>query len=327
MPKKISQKKNVISNNQETLYFSQKYRLVFTVVLSLCIAGIIAILANLWFQIRCETLRQNSLIAVAQLNDRITKQSETLDDLQKDVKQTLLYKEKTVNNWLLLKSYYAVETAKFYLTVERNIDSAIKILSQAEHELEKSNSIVTQNIRNVLAKDIDSLKNAPKIDFVKTTLALEDLHKKITALATPTKVSHENPKPDTASPSQTEGKARTLWHNFLKKSKAILSKAMLIHKQDSAAPVLNHEQKESVILDMRYRVKIAEWAFMHHEEVLYQANLQQVADDIDLYFKNTNPSQATECLHSVQDLQKINLSQTLPNLDHSEQAIETAIIQ
>ena len=84
-------KKSNIKNNKNN-------RIIFLVILSICIAGIIATGANLYLQLRAQISQQNYLTAVAKFSDK-------LNNLQDNVNQILQYKEKNIDNYIKYKNY------------------------------------------------------------------------------------------------------------------------------------------------------------------------------------------------------------------------------
>lgn len=278
-------------------------RLTFiNLVLVIVVFIVVGLLGGLLF-----LQQQNMSAELAVLQDRVHSNQETANELNEQNRelisqaQTLMgassnLKEQVEFNsdrlgklpgaerqdWLLAEAEYLLRLANQRLQLEQDWDGAINMLSAADNVLLEAQNPGVNDVRALIAKEIQAVRNVPTVDYVGAVHRLQALQDDITKLPWVAErilpdVSDQGKQPTRALAVEWYEKA---WRYVTDE----LARLVRVRHRDTPleAP-LSPDQQYYLQQNMCLMLEQAQLALLRREPMLYQHSLKRVSEWLDDY--------------------------------------------
>ena len=202
-----------------------------------------------------------------------------------------------------------VRQAQLQLMTGNTIIVAIQFLKLADQKIAGVDQPSLQDIRQALANNISQLQALRLVDVTHLIIQLDAFNHQVTALTmAPQTAPPAPPTIPTASFSND-------WKGHFQKTVNKLKEFIVIrHYTQPIEPLLNDEQLNFLKQNIQLKVYQAEWAVLQQQSDLYQHNLTLIRSWIQTYYTQ-NPALANSLLEELDNLLKITLTPTLPDLN------------
>jgi uroporphyrin-3 C-methyltransferase len=286
-----------------------------TFLLTLCLIGIFFVaLGGGYLFLRINTLHQR----ISHLDKEVFQQDQDIATTQSAVQSLTQPQEKRAR--ALSEAEYLVKLAGLDLDFEGNIPLAIHLLKTADQQLADLNDPTLNNVRQALLEDITSLEGAPTLDLSGLILKINAISQEVNQLpliAQTIKPTAKTPATSTESVAQ-----QAMWRRGLDSVGSAFKDMVIVRRIDRPVePLLLPEQRTYLLLNIQLKLSQAQWAVLHQQPEIYRQNLQQARVWIQQYFVQ-NSSMTQNVIDGLNDLEKINVKPTLPDLTRSLKQIE-----
>jgi uroporphyrin-3 C-methyltransferase len=323
-----------LEQNEITKNFAHKKTrshipILLLAILGLCM-GVFAVL-QLRFSERNFSLDANRTAkTVSQLQRQVQTTQQSVVNLQKTATllQTQLQQQLALQPanadqaaWTMAEAEYLLQLANYHLTFMRNVATVVVLLQTVDKRLSSLSDPNLNRIRNLLADALIQLQAVPKVDVAGLLSQLNALQ--IQAAQLPLLVPMTSSAVVSDLQSQTTPSSN--WRTALDKSLKTLQKLIVIRRHDQPiAPLLPQEQQLYLQQNLQLLLQQAQWAVMQGQASVYQNSLQQAEDWTKLYFVS-NAAMTQTMLQTLQELKKINIQPTLPDISNVLQALQQVI--
>jgi uroporphyrin-3 C-methyltransferase len=248
---------------------------------------------------------------LGQFNDKASQTDSEILQLNQRVDK--LNQVKQNNTWQMQEIDYLLHLANFNLKYQHDPATTISLLSLADERLAKLNNPQLNQLRQLLARDIASIKVIEAIDVTGILARLQALTEKIKTLPTLT----AEPSTQTIAIGQNSGSLTgAWWQRALQQGLNALQHLVTIHHYDETTrPLITKEQQYLLTTLIEIYLSQAQWAALHYEQNLWQNNLQQALELTEMTF-GTSP-QKTAFLAELGQLKKLNLAIPMPDLSNT----------
>jgi uroporphyrin-3 C-methyltransferase len=206
-----------------------------------------------------------------------------------------------------------IQLAQYNLIYLHDRDSALSALTLTEKQLEElsKSPISFTTLQNLLTKNIASLKTLPYFSLSSVLAKLQNLQTQITqlslidAIAVPQKINI-NP--------HSQATPREKWWDAIQSSLRSFQQLIVIRRLDKPIePLLPQVQQQYLQYNLQLLLQQAQWALLHNQASVYQMSLQQIREAVQRHFVGNLA--ATQVVQAIDELQRINLQPTLPDLN------------
>jgi uroporphyrin-3 C-methyltransferase len=213
-------------------------------------------------------------------------------------------------NWQLLKARYYLELAQINGHWSKNFDASIALLQQADQLLQQLSDPKVFDIRQAIAKDITQLQAQPKIDIAGILSQLDATQERLNELNLPSMLDE---KPTTAT-SETSKKAISAWRLRLQDNMNLLSKLVIIRRNDEPIKPLLSPAFEALLKEnIRLNLQEAQWAVLNDNPQVYQLVLNQALTTLKKNF-NQNTQNTAALIKKLMELKQLPLTQEKPDI-------------
>ena len=252
-----------------------------------------------------------------QLSEQLNRQTSELAELRKQLKQL---NQGQSENWLLKEAEYLVQIAARSLWLEKQPQTTIALLLEADSRLESAKDATLLPLRESIRADIEALKLLPKLDIDHILLSLMALNKQVSSL--PIAMAY---MPDTDQTTQdlTLSDSTDDWQENLAKTWQKFLDSFITVKRRTAnvEALLSPKQQQNLRTNLALKLELAQWAVTQQQREVYQQSLQDALLWINEYFDTDT--------HAVQvfvsELQQLANSQT--RLELPKQLSSLALIK
>jgi uroporphyrin-3 C-methyltransferase len=286
-----------------------------TIISIIIIILLLCIIALGWQYYQLKSVLQEIQTTLNQHSDSITKNATDLNNFMQSIGHD-------TESWVLLETEYLVKLADVNLSVNRNVPMAIKLLQTADKRLAQLSDSALIPTRRALTNDIAKLQVTPKLDIWGIILRIDALNDQIVKTPVIGKTSAKQEKP-LAKPSATKPDKSfwcSIWDTTITKLEGIF---VIRHHEEAEQPLLSPEQQIYIRQYLQLMLEQAEWAVLHQQPQIYVSRLQKAEHLVNIYFAH-NLEAAKNISETLEKLQKINISPTLPSIAASVQAIHKA---
>jgi uroporphyrin-3 C-methyltransferase len=246
---------------------------------------------------------------VTELQNKLTQEQAVIQDLQS---QNEAHKQNYAKaaSWKPIAIEHLVRMADLTLNTTKDVKTALTFLLAAKKYTNETEELT---INQALNKDIASLQAVAVIDPEELVLKIDAVSQQVAALpVTPSQTIIE-------STISTPTESPLLTRLFASVVRAL--KDIVIIRYQTTEPILLLQQATILRLNIQAKLLQAELAVLQRQNKLYQICLTQVVDLIAKYF-NCNDPITTSVLHTLQELQQVNLQPDLPALTKSLMAVK-----
>jgi len=215
-----------------------------------------------------------------QLREQLNRQTSELSELRKQLKQL---NQGQSENWLLKEAEYLVQIAARSLWLEKQPQTTIALLLEADSRLEAAKDATLLPLRESIRTDVEALKLLPKLDIDHILLSLMALNKQVSSL--PIAMAH---MPDTEQATQdlTLSESTDDWQENLAKTWQKFLDSFITVKRRTAnvEALLSPKQQQNLRTNLALKLELAQWAVTQQQHEVYQQSLQDALLWINEYF-------------------------------------------
>jgi uroporphyrin-III C-methyltransferase len=251
------------------------------------------------------------------------------NELQQEVKvneiavQHLLDLSNAGTNIALPQIEYLIKLANIDLTLNNNIPLAIRALQTADNAAAKLSDPAIVGLRRALQHDIGALQAATVVDVPGIMMRLDNVSDQVANLpiipeALP-KAAEQNSAKQNIEPAVPP---QSMWQKFYHFTLAKLSNIIVIQHHEQPVPALL-SASEQIYLAQNIQLLLdqAKWSVLYDDADIYSQSLVRANKMVKIYFSH-NQTVVDKLSNELQDLQKINLKPTIPDISMSIKAID-----
>jgi len=211
------------------------------------------------------------------------------------------------------------------LTVGRDKETALNLLTIANHHLTLIQNTIFTPLKEALHADIHALKTTPTPNLIHIYSQLSQITKDVNQLNPfPTQV--QQTINDTVANMKKAAKNESHWYNRIWNSLKEIKHLFVIHEiQTTSAPVTAPDKIFYIKQNIEIKLSTAQWALLHNNNEIYQSSLKTVSNWITQYFSMSGA--AEPIIKQVNLLSQQNISNHLPNLENTINTLNKIKIQ
>ncbi len=217
----------------------------------------------------------------------------------------------------ILQANFLVRSAQAVLSLEGNIELALRLLQSAAQELSQIKGDELQPLKQALTSDIEALQHVPVVDTENIYLRLVAIDEQIDHLT----LESVNALPEKTAVKKAE--SLSWWKQGLHSAWQALQQVVIVKKiQPSTLPFVPPDQQIYFYQNLKLQLSQAEWALLRGKTAIYQLSLKQAFDWIKQYAKQ-NDAVTEQVLTELTALQQIDIHPAAPTIDHTWQSFES----
>jgi len=241
----------------------------------------------------------------------------------RQAEQILTLGTATRGDWLLAEATYLVRLANQRLQVERSIENPLAILESVDSIFIQINDPELLAVRNALAIDIAALRMTEIVDREGIYLELQAISSALETLSIlqPRAVAEAAQKAQVVQNSQqAPGSLTETLERFSEKFGNLI---VLKKRQQPIEPLLSRAERTMVRQNFYLLLEQAQSALLREEQIIYSSSLNKAEALLRRYFQLNSESEAL--IARLQALAERSVSQQLPDISGSQNAIQTAL--
>ncbi|EDP46700.1 uroporphyrinogen-III C-methyltransferase [Rickettsiella grylli] len=278
----------------------------------------------LWLKNRDEI--KNYQNQQSSLQTQILKNQAENNTLQQRVKQLENFIEQKFsshdNRILLSNAHHLIQLAQYNLIYFHDINTALSALTLANNQLGSimSSDIQFEKLRQLLSQYLIRLKELPSTDLTAVFNQIDTLKKQVSRLPLlPSKNSLLVPSTESKANNTSEKK----WQHKLRDSLNSFRQLIVIRRLNKPIePLLPEIEQHYLQQNLHLLLQQVQWAFIHHETMIYQMSLQEFQTVIMEHFSTDSPLTQT-VLQTINQLKQINLQSPFLDLNPLLEIIAT----
>lgn len=225
------------------------------------------------------------------------------------------------DDWLLAEADYLVRMAGRKLWLERDLDTAILMLESADTRLADMTDPSLLTIRQMLADDIQTLRQLDREPLTRIALELGALTHQVDNLPLDMVVLPEPVDEGPGAEPLTDSVSD--WRTNLKRTwQSLVEDFITVRRRtEETKPLLSDKQQWLVREQLRHYLLQAQQAVLQEQPALYPGPLKEAGDLLDKYFAG-NDSRVAGFAGSLQELQRVDIGRHYPAQLQSAQPLE-----
>ena len=276
------------------------------------------------FEIKLARQQQATVRADQQQSQTIKALQDQLYSLRllanRQAEQILTLGSATRGDWLLAEAAYLVRLANQRLQVERSIENPLAILENVDRIFVKISDPELLAVRDALAVDIAALRMTEKVDREGIYLELQAISSALEALSI---LEPHADSPAVQVAADGEPASSTLVETLERFSEKFGSLIVLQKRQQPIEPLLSGVEQTMVRQNLYLLLEQAQGALLREEQAIYSSSLNKAEILLRNYFQLNSESEAS--ITRLQALAERPVSQQLPDISGSQNAIQTAL--
>lgn len=277
-----------------------------------------------------ETLKQQEQ-QIAQLTEQLKEAQKIITHQQTQTEHQQVLRK----GWYELTRLY--QLADFERTVRVSKENTLKALAVLEATLASEDGEIWQNVRQAVRQDVDILKESKDINLDQLFKTTEEL---VALIKVAPFVSAEGGQGviTSVTPSTVEGntaqdtsvswfdkvinraeKLPTQAYDAIRSDLGGLIKVEKLSNPQNA--LLSIEQIQQLRTETLRQLSIAQEALLKHQQDIWDKAIQKVEQLLTAYY-NTNVAIVQQALELTHQLEKVSVVSPLPELKHTQQALE-----
>lgn len=217
-----------------------------------------------------DNMKTETQSSIAQLNEMVEK-----------------FSQNQPTDWLVHEAEYLVRIAARTLWLEKDSTAAIGLLQDADTRITELNDPELLPIRQLIYKDIESLKLVPKLEIEDAILSLMALGEQVQSLPLVTmSIPQESASADQFELSEDINDWR---ENISKTWGRFLETFVVVHSRvGELDPILPIDQRENLKENLSLKLQIAQWAASKGKHDVYVKSLTDAQSWLTQYFEMDN---------------------------------------
>ncbi|MFW8592005.1 uroporphyrinogen-III C-methyltransferase [Glaciecola sp. 2405UD65-10] len=284
--------------------------------------------------------QQNQLAAnvknqATQLNNEQAALLETVNELKQELESLASVNEglgqrvaemsgRRPSDWLLAEANYLVNMAGRKLYLEKDVETAFTLLSEADQRLVDLNDPSLFPIRKQLASDMQALQQVSLVSSSSVALEISGLSALVKDLPMDTLRLPEADADENTNLSEDVSDWR---QNLAKTWRSIVGDFISIKHVDAPLePYLAERQQWLIEEQIKHALAQAQTAVLNEQEALFKSAIQTAMTGVaDNYLLDDN--KVANFLESLQNLQNTNFTQDMPNKIEAQASLKRLIEQ
>jgi uroporphyrin-3 C-methyltransferase len=249
-------------------------------------------------------------LGLEQFQTDMNMQSATLKQLGQQFQALAADKGKDPMLWRVAEVEYLLSVANQQLILERDVDTALTALQDADRRLEAIGDPALIPVRKSIAGEITALESVEVPDIVGMALRLSSLVDNIENLPL---VNRERAKTELAmDDTQVEG-----FNELMAKIMKDLKGVVTIRRSDEPIePLLPPEEQHYLSQNLGLKLEEARIALLRRDTDTFRQNLTDTGQWVQRYF-DPESAAVNNVIAAVQDLQDVELKPELPDISGS----------
>ncbi|SEL31633.1 uroporphyrin-3 C-methyltransferase [Colwellia chukchiensis] len=241
-----------------------------------------------------QQLASESLKAIAQLQQQVSKLGQT-----------------QASDWLLLEAEYLIRLAARVLWLEKNTNTAISLLTDADLRIAELNDPQYLPLRQSIQQDIAQLELLPTLNTDNAMLKLMALEQQISQLPL---LLFEVPEQNSANkPLELTDNVDDWRQNLAKTWRKFLDEYFTITRRSgNIEPLMSAEFQQNLRENLSLKLQTAIWAASKANHEIYLQALNDVQRWLQDYFDNTKPL-TLNFIDAIEQLKTATISVDYPN--------------
>lgn len=229
------------------------------------------------------------------------------------------------NDWLVAEAEYLLRLANQRLGLEKDWQGALAILVAADNVLAETENPLISSVRQLLAKELQSLRAVPAVDLTGAVARLQAVQDQINELEWMPRTLPQVTAvvKDAADPKA----AATAWDKFLSKALAGIGTIVRIREHDQVLPApLTPDQYYYLQQNMNLMLEQAQVALVRQQDALYKQSIARTLGWLEEFsiVKNTKTAAVKETLV---ELSAWNVAPEFPEISGSLLELRTLLDQ
>ena len=238
----------------------------------------------------------------------------------RQAEQILTLGTATRGDWLLAEATYLVRLANQRLQVERSIENPLAILESVDSIFIQINDPELLAVRNALAIDIAALRMTEIVDREGIYLELQAISSALETLSILQPRADDEAAQQAQATQQAPGSLTETLERFSEKFGNLI---VLQKRQQPIEPLLSRAERTMVRQNFYLLLEQAQSALLREEQIIYSSSLNKAEALLRGYFQLNSESEAL--IARLQALAERSVSQQLPDISGSQNAIQTAL--
>jgi uroporphyrin-3 C-methyltransferase len=219
------------------------------------------------------------------------------------------------NDWLLAEAEYLLRLANQRLGLEKDWQGAVAILVAADNVLAETENPLISSVRQLLAKELQSLRAVPAVDLTGAVARLQAVQDQINELEWMPRTLPQVTAAvkDVADPEA----APTAWDKFLSKALAGIGTIVRIREHAQALPApLTPDQHYYLQQNMNLMLEQAQVALVRQQDVLYKQSIGRTLGWLE-EFSIVKSAKTAAVKETLVELSVWNVSPDFPEISGS----------
>ncbi|MGB0214572.1 MAG: uroporphyrinogen-III C-methyltransferase [Alteromonas oceani] len=223
-------------------------------------------------------------------------------------------------DWLIAEADYLVRMAGRKMWLEKDLRTAIMLLSNADQRLKSLADPSVLPVRALIAQDIQALQQVNPVSEVSVALALDGLVKQVDKLAIIT------PKEANEFTSEEVSDSASDWkQNLLNVWRSLVDDFIRVEYRDEPVePMMTAQQEWLSREQIKLALQQAQAAALAGEQALYQASIERAAAIISDDYIQSN-SDVSGFQSALSQLKNTDISKAVPTELSSQAALESLL--
>ncbi len=264
-------------------------------------------------------------------DEALDKQQDKLSLQQKVLNQLSAQTNQRDRTLVLAETEYLTRLASFSLHFEHNIPQAIQLLETANKRLVSLNDPTLMKIREVLTEKVTQLQAVPSPDISGILLKLNALGEQINKMPLVVSKAEDEDSDDTQGVKKANGDSAqttqdakpSVWRRSWNKTWGALKSVVVIKHQDESK-IVAPTQRNYIDQHLQLLLAQAQWGLLRHQEQIYADSLKQAIKWVQQYY-NLDAQQTKALLHSLNELEKVQVQPKVPDLGESIELIKQSL--
>lgn len=275
-------------------------------------------------QKQVSALKQDTLNQKKEMQARLRAAEERL---QAQNRRLLSLSTTTREDWLLAEAEYLLKLANQRVTIEKAPENAIALLEETDNILRDLADPDLYSVRQVLLKDISSLKLIDKIDQEGLYLNLFALAQQVDSLPVQPEYASDrtqNKKTDKLDPSEfNEKSTESISDSLLEKVGSSFSHFIssvkgsfnVVDYNETAMAMVSPQTSRYVKQNLRLMIERAQLALLREQPLIYQSSLNQAVVWLEQYFPRSEQRQVF--IQEINTYSNKNIIRDMPQITGS----------
>jgi uroporphyrin-3 C-methyltransferase len=246
-------------------------------------------------------------------------EAKLLESQSQQLSLEALYQElsRSRDEWVLAEVEQTLAIAAQQLQLAGNVQAALVALQTADARLARSDRPQFLGLRKVIARDIERLKNAPRVDIAGMTLRIDQLIGAVDELPL---LADGRPKAATPAPA---AKAPAGWERTWRAVWEELKSLVRVQRLDASDPALLAPESRLFLREnLKLRLLHARLALLQRDEAAFRGDLKAAQTWLGRWF-DTREKPVANALQTLAALNALAVNVELPTIAESLSAVRS----